>query len=341
MNIKEIARTANVSISTVSLVLNNKPGVKSETRERVVHLLHQNGYELKAPAARQGVIGNLLFVRYRGSGRLMEVKDDFFIQILDGVENQARRMSFNLSIANAGSDNLAEVLAGAENTAAGVILFATEFEPGNAALLESCPVPLVVLDEDFPNEPINTIGVDNMGAIFTGVSYLHALGHTDIGYLHSTEHTGAIPERERGYRAAMAQLGLPVAEEHIFMLDLFMSKVYQQMNEILEHKPSLPTALIADNDILAVGAMRALQDHGYRVPDDLSILGFDDSYVCSVANPALSTLRSPKAAIGQQAVKRIKDMIDDPGGSAMKSRLCVRLMKRGTTAPPPGREKDP
>lgn len=340
MNIKEIARTANVSISTVSLVLNNKPGVKSETRERVVHLLHQNGYELKAPAARQGVVGNLLFVRYRGSGRLMEVKDDFFIQILDGVENEARRMNFNLSIANAGRDDLADVLVGSANTAAGVILFATEFEPSNVSLLLNCPVPLVVIDEDFPNESINTIGVDNMGAIFKGVSYLHALGHTDIGYLHSTERTGAIPERERGYRAAMEQLGLPVVEKHIFMLDLFMNKVYQQMSELLDKKPSLPTALIADNDILAVGAMRALQDHGYQIPGDLSILGFDDSYVCSVANPALSTLRSPKAAIGQQAVKRVKDMIDNPGGSAMKSRLCVELMKRGTTASPRDKDND-
>lgn len=334
MNLKQIAKTANVSLSTVSLVLNGKPGVKQETRERISKILQEEGYTLRStPAASTVIQRNLLFIRYRGSGCLMESKDDFFIQIMDGIEYQARVSGFGLRILNANRNNLKEELLHASADAVGVILFATELELSLAPMLRCCPVPLVALDVMLPHERINTVSVENMDAMYQAVHYLHSLGHTKIGYLHSIEQTGAIPEREQGYYAAMRELGLEICPEFIHKLYLFIDRTYDQMSRILSENPPLPTAFVADNDVLAVGAMRALQDHGLRVPEDISIVGFDDSYICTIANPALTTIRSPKNAIGRTAVKRIQELLEDTGDTVIKARLCTELVERDSVAP--------
>lgn len=333
MNLKQIAQAANLSLSTVSLVLNGKPGVKPETRERVARMLEEQGYTIRsAQTAHAQELRCLHFIRYRGSGCLMESKDDFFIQILDGVERQARQSGFILRIANADQSSLKAELACAADCSQGIVLFATELELSLAPLLENCPVPLVAIDATFPHCRINTVSVENMDAMYHAVAYLHGLGHRDIGYLHSIEQTGAIPEREAGYLAAMQALGLTVHEGSIYRLYLFIDRTYDQMSRILDENPRLPTAFVADNDVLAVGAMRALQDHGYRVPADISIVGFDDSYICTVANPALTTVRSPKHDMGRMAVKRIQAMLDEKDDMVVKARLCTSLVERDSTA---------
>lgn len=336
MNLKQIAQEVNLSLSTVSLVLNNKPGVKQETRDRVTALLLENGYTIRSsskeaePAAAPRT---LLFIRYRGSGCLMESKDDFFIQILDGVEGQARASGFHLQILNADRSNLRDELANASRNAAGVILFATELELELTPMLHCCEVPLVAVDVMFPHESINTVSVENLDAMYQAVSYLHSIGHTKIGYLHSVEPTGAIPEREIGYYSAMRALDLEVDPAYVYKLYMFADRTHDQMRRILAEEPELPTAFVSDNDVLAVGAMRAFRECGYRVPEDISIVGFDDSYICTVTTPALTTIRSPKNAIGRTAVRRIREILDTGDSNIVKSRLCTSLVVRDSTAP--------
>lgn len=334
MNLKQIAQEANLSLSTVSLVLNNKPGVKQETRERVTELLAQNGYSIRSAQTAQDASAaprTLLFIRYRGSGCLMESKDDFFIQILDGVEGQARLSGFHLQILNADRSNLRDELANASRNAAGVILFATELELELFPVLHCCEVPLVVLDTPLPYESINTVSVENMDAMYQSVSYLHSIGHKKIGYLHSVELTGAIPEREAGYYAAMHKLGLEINPAYVHKLYLFADRTYDQMCRILADNPDLPTAFVSDNDVLAVGAMRAFRECGYRIPEDISIVGFDDSYICTITTPALTTIRSPKNALGRTAVKRVQEILDTGDRNIIKTRLCTSLVARDST----------
>lgn len=335
MNLRQIAKEANLSLSTVSLVLNNKPGVKRETRERVAALLAQNGYVIHTQSGPEpaGLPKTLLFIRYRGSGCLMESKDDFFIQILDGVEAQARLSGFSLQILNTDRTNLKEELATASRSASGVILFATELEADLVPVLYHCDVPLVAVDSTFPHEDINCVSVENHDALYHAISYLRSIGHTQIGYLHSVELTGSIPEREAAYYAAMRDLGLALNPDFVYKLFLFVDRTYEQMSRILAKKPVLPTAFVADNDVLAVGAMRALQENGYRVPEDVSIIGFDDSYICTITSPALTTMRSPKNAIGAAAVKRMHEILTTKDETIVKSRLCATLVVRDSTRP--------
>lgn len=167
------------------------------------------------------------------------------------------------------------------------------------------------------------------------IHYLHSLGHTEIGYLHSTEKTGSIPEREVSYRSAMKAHGLSVNPKHIIHLDLFIDRAYAQMLEYLMKNPPLPTAFWADNDILATAAIRALQTLGYQVPEDVSILGTDDSYVGLISSPALSTLRIPKTELGELSVQRIHNILENPEQRlCLKTRVCVSLIQRDSVAAP-------
>ena len=335
MNLKQIAQEAQLSLSTVSLVLNNKPGVKQETRDRVAELLTQNGYSIRsAQAETMDAPRTLLFIRYRGSGCLIESKDDFFIQILDGVEEQARASGFQLQILNANRSNLREELQNASRSAVGVLLFASELELDLAPMLHCCEVPLVAIDTILPHENINTVSVENLDAMYQAVSYLHALGHDRIGYLHSAEKTGAIPEREVGYHAAVRELGLENDPAYVLPLYMFVDRTYEQMCRILAEKPALPTAFVADNDVLAVGALRAFLENGYRVPQDISIVGFDDSYICTITSPALTTVRSPKNAMGRAAVKRVREILETGDPAVVKARLCASLTVRESAAAP-------
>ncbi|MDO5547172.1 MAG: LacI family DNA-binding transcriptional regulator [Eubacteriales bacterium] len=337
MNLKQIAQEAGLSLSTVSLVLNGKPGVSQSTRDRVTQLLIQNGYNIRSSQAKEKALSvprRLLFIHYRGSGCLMESKDSFFIQILDGIEQQARRSNFSLQILNLNQSNLKEELITASRNVDGVIIFATELEAELVPILHYCNVPLVVIDANFPHEQFNYITVENKDAVFRAISYLHSLGHTQIGYLHSFESTGSIPDRERGYYSSMKELGLPINPDHVFQLYLFADRTYDQMCRILSAHPSLPTAFVSDNDVLAIGAMRAFQDCGYRIPEDISIIGFDDSYISSISNPPLTTVHSPQPALGRAAVNRIQEILDTGDVNIIRSSLFASLVIRNSTAPP-------
>jgi len=334
MNIKEIAKVAKVSTSTVSLVLNSKPGVSVETRKRILTLLIENGYEIKSELDQQ-LMTNFLFVRYEGSGKLMESKDEFFMKIFDGVERQSRCMGINLSVINSNYESLKSLFSSASmQKVSGIILFATEFEQENSNVLLNCKIPMVLIDSSCINDPFNSIDVENISAMFAAVSHLHNLGHKEIGYLHSTQRTGSLPERASGYRSAMEKLNLSINPEHVFLLDMFLERACEEMLEHLNKSASLPTAFVSDNDVLAVGVISALKKLGYKIPEDISVIGFDDAFLCTVVNPKLTTLHIPREKLGQLAVKRLVEIIETQDTDVIKIRICTNLVQRGTTAPP-------
>ena len=334
MNVRQIAKQAGVSISTVSLVLNSKPGVKQATRDRIAALLVENGYEIRTPAEEPvdtASMRTILFIRYCGLNCVMEPKDEFLIRMMAGVEQQAQKLGYQLQLTNADHTNLDVVLASASGNAAGAVLFATELEESLLYKLNACEIPLVMMDAVLPPAHRNAVTVDNMEAMEQAVQYLHSLGHTEIGYLHYGIRTGAIPERERGYYAVMRELGLTVSKSHIITLSPGADAIYDQMCRILSARRTLPTAFVADSDVLSISAMRALQDHGYRIPQDISLVGFDDISFCTLCNPPMTTMRYPKEEVGATAVKRVHEMIQTGDTTVCQLRLYAELIIRNST----------
>lgn len=129
----------------------------------------------------------------------------------------------------------------------------------------------------------------------------------------------------------MHLLGMKVDPVLIYELDPFLDQAYKQMSALLEKSPELPTAFIADNDMLALGAMQALQQHGIRVPDDVSLIGFNDSHMSSMANPPLTTIRVPKQTMGSVAVRQLHHLITHPADREIyKIQLGSELIERSS-----------
>ncbi|MDO4174993.1 MAG: LacI family DNA-binding transcriptional regulator [Eubacteriales bacterium] len=334
MNVRQIAKQAGVSTSTVSLVLNNKPGVRQETRDRIAALLIENGYTIRAEAKESDgpeKLRTILFLRYCGFNCVMEPKDEFLIRMMVGAEQQAHKLGYQLQLSNADHTNLDDVLSSASNHAVGIVFFASELEESSLDKLKTCHIPLVIMDAVLSCSRLNAVTIDNMEAMEQAVQYLHSLGHTKIGYLHYGVRTGSIPERERGYYAAMREYGLPVSQSNIILLPPGTDAIYDQMCRVLSTRRPLPTAFVSDSDVLAMSSMRALQDHGYRIPQDISLIGFDDISFCTLCNPPMTTMHYPKEEVGIRAVKRIHEIIETGDTTAYQLRLYADLVVRNSS----------
>ncbi len=336
MTIKEIARQAGVAMSTVSLVLNNKPGVRKETRERIAGYLVANGYQIRAVEPVQNQGGEIRFLRLIASNHINERNHEFFTGLLNGAERSARQQGYDFSFSNVLASELPEVmqeLAVRENLV-GVLVLASELKEENLPPLLHYERPLVLLDCPVEHGPMNCINTDNISGAFAAVEELYRQGHRKIGFLRGEVEIGGMHERYEGYGKAMRLLGLEVNPAHVIRIDTIVDVAAQQMLSELKQLTDVPTAFFACNDLIAAGAMRALAQVGYRVPEDISIIGFDDVQICSFVSPPLSTMRIDRFRMGELGVERLLALHRGRESERLRSFLAVTPVLRGTIAPP-------
>ena len=176
----------------------------------------------------------------------------------------------------------------------------------------------------------DTVLINNADAARMATEYLVEKGHKKIGYLKGSFRIKPFRSRYAGYKNALDRAGIPVVEDYIVELSPTMDQAYQDMTEFLTRKPKpkLPSAFFADNDMIALGAMKAMWECGIRIPEDVSIVGFDDLTFSSIANPPLTTLRVPKQDMGRVAVRRLRDMMKDAPGLHLKTQVCTEFVER-------------
>lgn len=330
VNIKKISELSGFSPATVSNALNNKRGVNRDTAERIIRIAHQYGY------ITANKIRSIKLVTYRDSGEVFS-DSPFFAALLEGVENESRKSGYETAIFNLYrrqpdyKERVAELL---NDTTSAILLIGTELSEQDAIPFQQAEVPLVLLDCWFDHLSFNAVLMNNQDSVCQAVNHLIDLGHQRIGYLQGKVRIRNFECRERGYRQAMAEHGLSVEDRYIFTVPPSISGAYEAMNQMLQAKPELPTAFFADNDMIALGAMQALQKNGYRVPDEISILGFDDITFCEVFNPPLSTIRVYKQELGQLAVQKLIELIHSKTKLRVRTQICNELIKRGSIAPP-------
>lgn len=334
MTVREIAALAGVSPSTVSFVINGRPGVSKQTREKLTLLLQQHGFSIKALADEDASpCGVVKFIRYSDSGDLAERNDDFITQVMEGIDSELRRFRYTMSVVYVNDKNLECVLADLKYEAlAGVLFLGTEFDASRYQILKDLHVPIVSVDNCFRNYPINAVDMDNIDGAQRAIEYLHQMGHRHIGYLKGTMRTGSLRERCRGVEIALRAFDLEPTP--VIRLSPRVVAASEEMLAYLENEPELPTAFFADNDVLAAGALRALQQKGVRVPEDVSIIGFDDSMLASVVSPPLTTMHVHKREMGQCAVRRLIDVIKNNERHITKTSVGVDLVERETVAAP-------
>ena len=336
---RDVAKAAGVSPATASLVFRNKPGVGHETRERVLEVARELGFEYDEPTAPRKT-STLLLVIYKQHGRVVS-DTPFFESLIKGVSDTTYQLGYHrLSITYfyAQQDKAEQIAALRSIKCAGIVLLATEMLAGDVAQFERLGVPIVLLDNWFPTKCLDSVVIDNTWGAWSAVRYLTGVGHREIGYLHSATEIRNFLERQEGYLSAMRSLGsTDVDPKHtIVSVGSTAESAYQDMNAYLDEDPYLPTAYFADNDIIASSCIRALEDHGFRIPEDISVVGFDDVSTSALINPPLTTMAVPKTNMGALAVRRLVDRIqDNTGGEVVRISVQPEIVQRKSVAPPP------
>ena len=341
MNMREIANAAGVSLTAVSLVLNGKPGIGEEKREQIARLLRENGYQLRSAdaPARPHSRTNLCFLKYSKHSYLVNGNPGFVTQIMDAAGEECRRHGYNLLV-TAFSDfsavNLPELLEGP--SIGGVILLGTEIDVEDMIHFSGIEKPFVVVDNAMDHLPYSSVTMNNADAVFTAVSYLQELGHRRIGFLYNSIPSSNDIARRTAFEASLRRLLLPFSEDLIFRVFPTMDGARKSFGHMLDGGLALPDAFLANNDSIALGAMRAMQERGIRVPEDVSVIGFDGLPFSAVSDPPLTTVDVPCADIGRWAVDTLHQQIRGRIRATSKILVSTHLHIRKSTAPPKSAE---
>ncbi|SDL00414.1 LacI family DNA-binding transcriptional regulator [Natronincola ferrireducens] len=334
MTVRKIAERANVSPATVSLVLNNKDSVSQETKNRVMRIAQEIGYQAKNKGSKIGKKKSIRFVKYKEEGMLAERNGDFITRVIDGVENEARKRSMDLKITNITSSNIMEMISkiNAENADDGIVFLGTEFQADNAETLKLFKAPLVVIDNEMKFVNIDSVVMDNSTIVYTAVKKLYDLGHRKIGHIKSLKKTESLKERHLAFKLVMNKLSLDIEEKYTYCAMPEIQYAQEPIhNQLKSPEKELPTAFFADNDTMALAAIRALKDIGVRVPDDVSIIGVDDLLISSYSEPKLTTIRIHTKTMGKKAVERLVDLINSDNTGVIKTFVGSELVEREST----------
>jgi len=332
--IREIAKMAGTSPSSVSLVLNNKPGVRSEMRKQIQQVLLENGYTLKKPGEQFREKKNICFIYYKSTNWIANRKDNFLPRVLEGIERGCAANNCSVYILNTDYSNVSKTLSSIQQDEAdGIIFLGTEYAHGSEKLLVPKQVPFVCIDRYFDEEPIESINIDNIGSMYTTIRHLMELGHRRIGYLTGDLESGAIRHRNQIFRQVMERLGLDVQPEHIVCMSVLREEAEISMETYIKQQKDLPTAYVTCNDVIAMAAIGMLKRAGYSVPDDISIVGFDNSGICDMVFPGITTVHANLEGMGEMAVGRLLSLMENNEQDVLKTTIGTKLICRGTTAP--------
>lgn len=335
VKIKDIAQELGVSNATVSMVINNKPGISEQTRRRVLKKLVESGYRddmmRKLPI---GAVHEIAFVVCKKHGKVVG-DTQFFSRIIEEIERACRDAGYILSLSYLNFLSglpVEQQLARVDRGAQGLLVLATELETEDMGRFLALGMPVVAIDSALIGAQLNKVCINNFEGAYKATDYLISMGHRRIGHLQSCDWIKNFDERRAGYLSALKHRGLESAEGGTIPLRANTEDAYQGMLAFLKEKTALPTAFFVDNDVIALGAMRALKESGYQIPGDVSVVGFDDIPACTVIEPPLTTMRVECKCIGKVAVERLVHLIQTRDPYRIKQEIDTQLMERGSVA---------
>lgn len=330
--IRDIARLSGVSIATVSRVLNDRPDVSDETREAVQEVVRRLGFSTNRSArslsaGRTGFVGMTLPI----------VHAPYFSFILAGASEALYEQDMRVILCPTLHQYEREVTLLdrlMHGTTDGSLLLLPEESAEELKALQEQRYPFVVIDPRVElDEGIPSVSAAHASGAQRAAEHLLSLGHRRIAVITGLEGWMANEERLTGYHAALAAAGVMPDPELQVASNWLISGGYEAALALLDLTDP-PTAIFAFNDNLAIGAMRAARSRSLRVPEDLSIIGFDDSEEAAIVTPALTTVRQPLAEMGRMAVSLLVRLLDKQRVEALRVELATRLIVRESTAAP-------
>ena len=333
VTIREIAGLAGVSVATVSRVMNGRGDVAPETRELVQRIVREQGYTTSRTArglsaGRTGLIGATVPLVYPA----------YFSFILAGAAEALYERDMRLVLCPTQHEHAREVsllermMHG--TTDGGLLILPQESSDELESLLLH-GYRFVVVDPLQPlNERIPSVSAAHSAGADIAVKHLLSLGHRRIACITGPRGWIATEERLRGYQAALAAAGILPEPELVVDSDFEIAQGHRAARRLLDlHEP--PTAVFAFNDNIAIGVLQAARERGIRVPDELSVIGFDDVEAAEIVTPQLTTIRQPLEELGRMAVSLLERLLEGQRIEALHVELRTQLVVRQTTAPPP------
>jgi LacI family transcriptional regulator len=310
----DIAREADVSPAAVSFALNNKPGVSSKVRQRIIKTASEMGYKNFSGApfySNENITIRLLKIAKHG--HIVNDRHNAFItEYMEGIEEEAQRKKFKLEVSFFNRVPIEEIVAvQKEAEVDGFIVLGTELHNHELSSFSAMSKPIVFIDTYFPYSVYDCIDMDNTDGVFKAVQYLYNAGHRSIGLIKSSYETRNFKMREFGFREAMEYFSLPVQEKFIISVDPAFDGAILDMGKYLGQNKSLPSAFFCMNDIIAYGAIKALRNFEIDVPGKVSIIGFDDLPSSSLSEPPLTTVRVSTQRIGRRAIEKLAEQLAD------------------------------
>ncbi len=335
IGIKEIAEKAGVSVAAVSLALNNKQGVGKDTKDRII----EAAKELEYPALSKVDLGDdqskIRFLKISRHGHTVNVDHEYFIaDYLNGIMDSAKLHNMIVEIESYGHEvpvnEIIEKIQTSTNVD-GYVVLATELNEKEITQFLATGKKIVFIDAYIFSVSADYVNMNNMDAVYKVVSYLKELNHVEIGMFKSSISTGNFNLREQAFYRSMNALGLAIKEEYILDVDSTFAGAYEDMKAYLDKGIKLPTAVFAINDIIALGAMKALSEEDIKVPEELSLVAFDNLSMSEVTSPPLTSVNVPKRQIGQVALDMLYLKLNHRADRApMVNLISTEIVKRGS-----------
>jgi LacI family transcriptional regulator len=347
----DVARESGVSLSTVSMVLAEKPGLPPETRQRVLSVAHALGYRSKA-AGNLGVASDLRTVRMFLKGQRGEVSrsNEFYSHVISGIEAACaqRKIDLMYTTIEVDDDNIPVEIPDlvSREDADGLMFVGVFVNETLSQALDRTGLPVVLIDGYSAGHKYDSVVTDNLSGAYLATQYLISKGHRHIGFLGGHEQSRVFPsfeERSRGYLQAIQDYNLPGP----YFVDSapVREQAYTAALHLLEVDPQI-TAITGCNDFVVITAMHAALSMGLRIPQDISTVGFDDILMAENVMPPLTTMRIDKIYMGRLGVQLLANRAEMPEACVVTTEILPCLVERNSVAeiklaPDPALQQEP
>ena len=325
VTIIDVAREASVSFSTVSRVVNNKGYISPKTRQRVHEAMVKTGYVANRQAralagGRQQVVGLLV----------LDLDTSYIGEILRGIDEELAAVSWDLMLytTHGRKSRESEFVGSLTQGMTDGLLMVLPINPSSyTESMRQRRFPYVLIDYGAEDDVGPSVGTTNRQGTLDAMSYLIGLGHRRIGVITGDLSMACARERVAGYREALCNGGLPFDQDLVQEGNFHQPLAYTGTQQLLD-LDDRPSAIFASNDISALSAMDAIRDAGLRIPDDISIVGFDDIPAARTGHPALTTVKQPLSDMGRTATRMLLELIENPDTAPERIELPTELIVR-------------
>lgn len=318
--IKDIARQAGVAPSVVSRALNNKYGVKEETKELIQKIAREMDYYPNT-AARS------LVTRKTGTIGVMmaDISEPYYSQIIKGMEFVASQTGYTLLFSNSYEsverNRVLQKMIFSERVDGLVIVGSNIQEKNFVMTLLEQEIPFVLIERNFSDPRVNCIWVDNIEGAYLATKHLIDKGHSKIAHIAGNFYYQVALDRIEGYKKALNEAGIGFSEELIASGNFISKDAYEAMKELLRHQCS---AVFVANDAMAYGALQAISEAGLVVPDDIAVIGFDDLEFSALTNPPLTTIRQPRHEMGKKSLEILNSVLQGERIEEAGVKICLK-----------------